>query len=265
MSVEVVKIEKSAARNLKPEAADREMLAAILHAAKDPAIDHVKTSALIDLMERMEDRNAQKAFWLAMKAAQDEIKPIARDAEVKGTGGSVVSRYATLESIDDAIRPVYLRHGFCLSFNSRWSDNTNQLVVVCRCAHDAGHVETYELGGALDTVGDKGTTNKTPIKGLGSSNTFLKRYLTCNIFNVQMKGVDNDGGGAYDEPISQDKADTLYSMLDEAGMTTPETRARFYKLMGVKRCEDIQERFFEIAFTTLRSAIKRATATEKAN
>jgi hypothetical protein len=41
----------------------------------------------------------------------------------------------------------------------------------------------------------KGRPNKTALHGLGSSVSYLRHYLTCMIFNVVMRGEDDDGNG----------------------------------------------------------------------
>jgi hypothetical protein len=47
----------------------------------------------------------------------------------------------------------------------------------------------------LDTSGGKST-----VQGVGSTNSHLRRYIACNIFNIVVAGDDDDGnGGTIDE------------------------------------------------------------------
>jgi ERF superfamily protein len=242
-----------------PAAPDEQtqVLSRILAAMENPAFPPDALERMYGFHRQMKADAARDAFWIAMKQAQEEIRPVARDAEIKGSGGAVQSRYAKLETIDKAIRPIYLKYGFCLSFNSRWNEDKNLTVVECQCSRE-GHIERYELGGALDTVGDKGTTNKTPIKGLGSTITYLKRYLTCMIFNIQMANEDDDGAGASTpKPITQDQADTITSLLDACGMDTREKRAGFYAWADIKSVAELPEHKYTKAVIMLQAKQKQ--------
>jgi hypothetical protein len=90
------------------------------------------------------------------------------------------------------LRPIYTRNGFCLSFNSEPVEGPN-VRVICGVSHDAGHSKTFQLEAALDMAGPQGKANKTPLHGLGSSVSYLRRYLTCMIFHVVFANDDNDG------------------------------------------------------------------------
>jgi hypothetical protein len=47
----------------------------------------------------------------------------------------------------------------------------------------------------LDTTG-----GKSNVQSVGSTNSFLRRYVACNIFNIVVVGDDDDGaGGTIDE------------------------------------------------------------------
>ena len=44
------------------------------------------------------------------------------------------------------------------------------------------------------------TGGKTNVQAVGSTNSFLRRYIACNIFNIVVVGDDDDGtGGTIDE------------------------------------------------------------------
>jgi hypothetical protein len=170
-----------------PSIADSHLLTFLAHAVRDPAIDVAKLESLLRLQREVIADNARLQFDRAMAAAQAEMQPVLRNARNEQTN----SRYADLEAIDAAIRPIYARHGFSLSFTEVPTDAaTVRMACIVRCA---GHAETYHLEAALDTAGPKGTGNKTPVQGLGSSVSYLRRYLTVMIFNVVLSSDDNDG------------------------------------------------------------------------
>jgi hypothetical protein len=162
------------------ESAPDSLFAFIARAVTDPTIDLAKLESLLA-------RHARLRFDHAMSAAQGEMQPVVRNAVNTETR----SRYATLDAVDAAIRPIYAWHGFSLSFSEVPTDRATVLMAcTVRCC---GHVETHHLEAALDTAGPKGTPNKTPVQGLGSSVSYLRRYLTCMIFNVVLTNEDNDG------------------------------------------------------------------------
>lgn len=159
----------------------------VARAMADPAIDVTKLEMLLRMQREIVAEDARVQFHRAMNATQGEMQAVVRDA----INDQTRSKYATLEAVDAAIRPVYARNGFSLSF-SEVPNDAPELRIACLVKHAAGHVETYHLSALSDTVGAKGNPNKTPIQGVGSSVSYLRRYLTCMIFNVALRD-DNDG------------------------------------------------------------------------
>lgn len=192
------------------------LLTLISKAARDPTVDVAKMQALLDMRATLIKQEAEVDYNCAMRDAQSEMSSVVRDAQNTHTN----SRYARLETIDAAIRPVYTKHGFSLSFNtvpgaepeppahaaSKTAKTTELVHLVCTVRHVKGHSTKHELSGALDMSGAKGTANKTSIQGLGSSVTYLRRYLTLMIFNLTLRDEDDDGGGGrarHDNPEQQ--------------------------------------------------------------
>ncbi len=226
------------------------MLALIDRYVQDPKADVDKLERLFALHERRLAKEAEVAFNVAMNRAQEEIQPVARTTENTQTH----SFYAKLEAVDEAIRPVYLRHGFSLSFSDAPPIVAGNIRIECRCAHVAGHIERYGREAAPDTLGPKGSPVKTALHGGASTETFLKRYLTCGIFNVVSKDQDNDGNGYIDaaqlahirELIARTKA--LDPRRDEAAM------CRYLKVQDL---EGLPARFYEKAVSALEEAIHK--------
>jgi hypothetical protein len=196
-------------------------------AMADPTIDAGKLEVLVRLQREIVADDARLRFNRAMSAAQGEMAPIVRDAR----NASTSSRYAKLETIDAAIRPIYVRHGFHLSFNSEVTGGPSQRIV-CDVAHEAGHVKPVSLDAGLDLSGSKGKPNKTELHGLGSTISYLRRYLTCMVFNLVLTDEDNDGNrvraGAEDrddgELAGASQAAELYTLLRDCS-TSPAAEA----------------------------------------
>jgi len=154
-----------------------------------------KMQALLEMQMTIMSRQAEVEFHAAMEQVQSEIMPVVRDAENQHTR----SKYARLETIDEAIRPIYTRHGFSLSFDSPPADREGELKIRCNVMHRAGHSKPYELQAPLDAAGSQGKANKTGVQAVGSTTAYLRRYLTVMIFNIPIRNEDRDGN----PPVAQ--------------------------------------------------------------
>lgn len=179
-----------------PDREPQSILNIIASAAFNPEFDVVKFEKLLEMQERFEARqlererrDAERVFIADMSAAQGKMRPVVRDAYNSQTH----SRYTRLDTIDDAIRPIYTEHGFHLTFGTGTPVKPGNIRVICRCAHRAGHVETYELEEAPDITGAQGRVNKTVLHGMGSTISYLRRYLKTMIFDVVLATEDDDG------------------------------------------------------------------------
>lgn len=170
------------------------IMSKVIELASAPGTNPEMFDRLVAWQEREQARQAQTAFNDAMSAAQSEMQAIVRATPNSATN----SKYAALEAIDAAIRPIYTRHGFSLTFTEVANDGPD-LKIAC-IVRRAGHNETFYLSAAPDTVGPKGAPNKTPVQGVGSSVSYLRRYLTVMVFNIALKGEDNDGNRQRREP-----------------------------------------------------------------
>lgn len=177
--------------------------------ARDPTADMDKFERAMAAYERMAARAKEEAFNAAMSAAQAEMPQVARDKDNDHTR----SRYATLEAICAAATPVYTKHGFSLSFGPERSPLDGHYRITC-IASNAGHSRRYEADLPPDIAGLQGKVNKTPIQAFGSTMSYGRRYLICLIFNIAIKGEDDDGVAAGRGPtISEDQVVILRDML----------------------------------------------------
>lgn len=165
------------------------LIAFLARAVHDPNVDVGKLEAIYRMQREIVADERRAEFHEAMSEVQAEMQAVARNAFNDQTR----SKFATLEAIDAAIRPTYTKHGFRLSFTETPTD-TPELRISCVISR-RGHEETYFLSALSDTVGPQGKPNKTNVQGVGSSVTYLRRYLACMIFNVALRD-DNDGNRA---------------------------------------------------------------------
>jgi ERF superfamily protein len=199
------------------------IMSKVIELASAPGTNPEMFDRLVAWQEREQARQALIAFDDAMSAAQGEIEPVAR----KAWNDQTKSRHATLDGIDEAIRPIYTKHGFSVSFTEVANDNTD-IKLACIVSR-SGHSKTFYLPGAPDTLGPKGTPNKTQVQGVGSTVSYLRRYLICLAFNVATRD-DNDGNRPRDtgEVIGRVEAGLLAQLISECAFdpTAVETNER---------------------------------------
>lgn len=164
------------------------MFAMISAASRDPSVDVAKLQALWELKKEYESDYARRAFAQSLSELQGELLPVMRDADNPQTH----SKYARLEAIQMALKPLELKHGFSVSFDIRTLGRT--ACVSGKLLHRMGHSETYgPIEAEPDITGAKGNVNKTELHGFVSTVSYLKRCLLCAIYNVPQTNEDDDG------------------------------------------------------------------------
>jgi hypothetical protein len=224
----------------------------IERAARDPNVDLDKMERLMAMREREMTRIAQTAFNVAMKEAQAEMPQVVRNAKNTQTN----SLYAKYETISDAIQPVITKHGFSLTFSEGIAAQPNHIRVLCDVMHEAGHTKQYYADIPFDNVGMKGNANKTNTHAYGSTKSYGKRYLKCDIFDVAVKNQDDDGnaaGGGY-ETITTEQRDTLLALINE----TETPVEKFCEWAKIEAVSDLLARHYDKAVSVLQQKKEKA-------
>jgi len=141
---------------------------------------------LIDMRDRDIAAAKEIAFFKAFTGMQAEIPAIAKTGDIKDNSGKVRSRYALFEDINEAVKPVLAKHGFGLFFKEEITPNEIRVTLVI--FHEAGHKLEW---GAVLPADNSGA--KSPIQAIGSSVSYMKRYLMIGALNVTTCGEDDDG------------------------------------------------------------------------
>lgn len=210
----------------------------LLQLAIDKGADPDKLGKLVDLAERMERAKAQRAFAVAMNELQTELPAVVKDAQNPHTK----SPYARLETISDKVDPIILAHGFSMSYGSEPAAQAGTIRLYLDVTHRGGH--SVRVHGEFPA--DKsGAMN--PIQGVGSTYTYARRYLKCLAFDIQVRGMDNDGGGG--QPIS---AEQLRIILDYLNDTKTDPK-KFLRWAGVGAVEQMPAAKFDDAVAFFRS------------
>lgn len=156
------------------------VLSMIERLACDPSSDMSKFEKLLDMQERVLNRNAKQAFMADLAAMQSELP------RVSEKGKSNNGKYALLEDINDTVRPAMKKYGFAVSFRINQTD-PKFVNVTGILAHKQGHSEETSMSLPVDTSGSKNAT-----QSVGSTVSYGKRYVICALLNIST-GDDSNG------------------------------------------------------------------------
>ena len=106
------------------------------------------------------------------------------------------------------------------------------------------------------------TGGKSNVQAVGSTNSFLRRYVACNIFNIVVVDDDDDGNGG---TIDEAQAKTIVDLIKKA-----KVGPKFLKYMRAQSVEEvgsleaavatIAARDYRKAVSTLEEQIAKAEA-----
>jgi hypothetical protein len=210
------------------------VLVLIERLAADPCIDLEMLQRMITIYERLKVKEAE----LAYNAAKGRIlKKLARVKIVKtrparceiGIGKGQKNyepfKFAPLEEIDKYLRPLLAEEDMDLSYSDQPQEGGGMLIRG-RLKHlPGGHYEDSFMKAPPDTTG-----GKSDVQAVGSTNSFLRRYIACNIFNIVVVGDDDDGAGG---TIDEAQTKTILELIKRA-----KAGPKFLKYMKARSIEE---------------------------
>ena len=175
----------------------------------------------MDLQERHETREAEKAYNESMSLFRDECPTIAKTRKGHNT------KYAGLAESINQVKGLMTKHGFSHSWRTTQSDDAKLISVACVMTHKLGHSETTALSAAPDTSGSKNS-----IQAIGSTVAYLQRYTLFAILGLASMEMDDDGAGSGDqvEVISEEQWAQLDTMIDQVNAS----KGDFCAYYGIK-------------------------------
>ena len=212
----------------------------VAKAVEDPTIDVAKLEALLRMQREIIADDAKMQFNRDFIAMQAELPRVKRNGvleypvdKTKPDGPKrKISNYAMLEDIDEAIRPIRLRHGFGVAYTTRPRvGDGGGLEIVCILRHRAGHSSETPFPVPLDTSGGKNN-----IQGAGSAATYGRRYALIAALDIQVEGKDDDAKLAGMRFISAAEAAELDALITE----TYSDRGRFLQHFGIAALENME-------------------------
>ena len=235
--------------------------------ALDPRADIEKLDRMMAMYERLKAKEAELAFNAAKGRILKKLagikfvknRPAFYEIEKGKPQKSTYEafKYAPLEEIDKHLRPLLLEEEMDLSYSDEPREH-GWILMRGRLKHlPSGYFEDSFMPAPPDTSGGKST-----VQGVGSTNSYLRRYIACNIFNIVVVGEDDDGNGG---TIDEAQTNTILDLIKRA-----KVGPKFLKYMRAQSIEDagsleaavatIASRDYRKAITTLEEQIAKAEA-----
>lgn len=204
---------------------------------------------LVELQERIQDRQAEREFAQALLAFQNECPVIHKNktAEVvsKRTGGKFSYDFASLDYLAATIRPHLDRHGISYSFDCAIADGIMTVKTILR--HVGGHREVTSFSAPIDKEALMNESQK-----VASASSYARRYGLMLALGIATGGEDDDGRKAGTKLLTDDQVATLQALIQETGAN----QSRFLQFMGVEQIASISIKDYQKAVRSLEA--KRA-------
>src|ERR1700745_814910 len=192
------------------------ILALIERVALDPCADVGKLERVIAMYERLKAKEAELAYNAAkgrilkkltgIKIVKNRSVLYEIDKGKPQRGTYEAFKYAPLEEIDKHLRPLLAEEDMDLSYSDKPREG-GDILIRGRLKHlPCGHYEDSFMPAPPVTSGAKAN-----VQAVGSANSFLRRYVACNIFNIVVVGDDDDGTGG---PIDDAQTRTILDLLN---------------------------------------------------
>lgn len=160
----------------------------IAHAVLSGTVSIEVIERLAKLQREEVEYEAMVEFNEAMHRCQEKMGVIV--AESKSDKG----KFASYAQVYRIVKPIYTAEGISLSFSDGEPIAVGWLRIICHVSR-GGYTRLYHKDMPLVTVGAKGNAVMTPIHAQGSSDSYAKRYLVADIFNLAIDKNDDDGNG----------------------------------------------------------------------
>lgn len=203
-------------------------VACMLHAVIEKGVTAENVNALeklVGLYERMQERDAEKAFAAAFVALQAEMPTIVASSVIPNRG-----KYERFEDLMEVVRPLLTKHGFVATFSMDFKEN--RILETCHLTHVSGHSRQNTF--AVRASGKADSETQADCKAA----TTAKRNALCNALNIVIRqdclNEENDprSEGA---PITGEQAFELERRVAE----TNSNREAFLKLAGAATFKEI--------------------------
>ena len=163
------------ARQISP----MDMMAQVLRTQnpKD-AVEVVKELAKLQMEMRKQD--AEVEFNKALADASSEMKLVINDSDKTAPGGK---RWATYKALNNAAKPIWIRHGLGVSYDAEPSPVPDQMFMVAHVSKGL-HTRKYMIPMDISGKGPKGDGAMSKPHAIGAGLEYGRRDLIRMIFDL---------------------------------------------------------------------------------
>lgn len=210
---------------------------------------------LVDLHERMADRQARQEFITALAKFKAECPPIVHSRQVgfaSGQGAKVSYSYTELDELARVIDPVLTANGFSYGWDQKLDKEF--LTTTCTLWHIAGHSRTASF-----TLPTQNNSAASPQQKIGMADTYAARRSLIAVLGLTTADKDPRVSEIDPTQITEDQVIMIEDLITELQTST----VKFLKFMEVEKIEDIPAVKFNQAMAALKE-IQAARAKKKA-
>lgn len=216
--------------------------------------------SLLEMHERMQDRDAKRQFTEALQMLQNEmpkvkaVKPVMNKAQ-PGQEPTVRYHFAPYEEIMQQVQPALEKNGFSVRFNTRFSDG--RMISICILTHKAGHSEPTEYSCRIGS----GPPGASETQADGAAHTYAKRGALCAALNIVVEKELGEDARIIGKPITAEQADNLRARVK----ATKAHEGKFLEAADAATFEDIKDsKYGELdAVLTRREIAQRGAKSDK--
>jgi len=222
--VEALPVVRATSEVVAPRSRDDMLLMAM-----DRGYTPEQIAQFMDLRDRHEAREAEKAFNAAMADFKAQPPVIVKDKHVSlaSQKGQTDYDHATHFSVTKAIAAALAAHGLSHSWKSEQRDG--KIIVTCTVKHRLGHSESTAMEAAYDASG-----GKNAIQSIGSAKTYLERYTLLGITGLSTQDQPDDDGAGASAAVEEVAEKILDSLLENLKATTTDEAAAALWASGSK-------------------------------
>jgi hypothetical protein len=211
---------------------------------------------LVALRERIEDRDAKKAFIQDLAAFKAKCPPIvhSKSANFATRGGARVNySYTELDELARVIDPVLTEFGFSYGWDERL--DKGMVTTTCTLYHVGGHSRTSSF-----TLPADNDSAASPQQKIGMADTYASRRSLIAVLGLTT--ADKDPRPAEVDPtlISEDQLTHLADLMEETKIDQP----KFLAYLNVAKLSELRAARYHEALSALeqkkRERAKRSRA-----
>lgn len=225
--------------------AKSEEVSGLVELALTQGVDVKIIEKLVELQERVADRDSRSALTRALAKFQTECPSIHKSQSAKiatNAGAGYSYTFASLDDIAKVVRPILHVYGLSYTWDSEVREK-GHLRVICTVAHIDGASVS-----ALFECPIESQTKTSGAQKVGAALTYARRQSLVQVLGLTTTDDDTDGVESVSgETINKKQLADIEALLSETGAD----RGRFLEYVGVSKTELIPESAYGMAVRTL--------------